>query len=130
MNHYRCGVVWEYKPQIEALQRVARKLGPERCQSALAAFEGPAPRGLRQSWSRCVIARAYGPPGALLEAAAVANPEGILYYSEVGDFAEKALGLDQQELREIIDTFDRGDKELLRGLLEQEAAKLQVRQTA
>ena len=40
---------------------IARKLGPERCASALAAYVAPCPTSFRA----CVVARIYGVPGEL-----------------------------------------------------------------
>ena len=114
-----------------------QKLGPERCQSALAAFDDPEPDG----WYGCALARAYGAKGELRECAPrieVVFLDGRR--SNARDFAlgaRRALGLTAEEIRAVINVFDSATAEThpeeraawdeLRAMFEAEAAKCAVR---
>lgn len=77
-----------------------RKLGPERCQSALAAFQKLIP-----NWDGCLLARAYGPPGALRKAVELqfSCPGCAVLPSDVC----KLLGLEDAEVSALIGVYER-----------------------
>lgn len=80
--------------EIAFIRSGLRKLGPERCQQALVAFERPF-----SSWRTCLLARAYGRTGELLR---------VLYAADCIDASGAAhfLGLTHLEASGIIDAFD------------------------
>lgn len=77
-----------------------RKLGPERCQSALAAFEKLVP-----NWEGCLLARAYGPSGALRKAVELeaGQPNCVVLRSDVCEL----LGLGDAEVLALIEVYER-----------------------
>ena len=80
--------------EIAFIRSGLRKLGPERCQQALAAFERPF-----SSWRTCLLARAYGKAGHLYRVLCDAdslNSSGAAHF----------LGLTHLEASSIIDAFD------------------------
>lgn len=82
----------------QLIESAVKHLGPERCQSALAAFTDPSPNG----WEGCVLARAYGARRALL-----LNVECL--HLEPGITATATLlGLPNAEVSAIQQTFDNG----------------------
>lgn len=84
------------EPASTALVRCGlRKLGPERCAQALAAFT-PA----IYNWKYCLLARAYGPTGAM--AARMARIDAEAPYR----IAARLLGLEPDEAYAIMTLFD------------------------
>lgn len=91
----------------------ARKLGPERCQSALRAFDLADEE--RCGWDNCVIAQAYGPPRLFLEHYGEAyrhlrdmqKPLWLYYSCE--QFAADALGVSEFDVGDVIRVFDHSD---------------------
>lgn len=82
----------------QLIESAVKHLGPERCQSALAAFTDPSPNG----WEGCVLARAYGSRRALILDAGLQHLEpGICS-------ATLLLGLPRAEVSAIQQTFDNG----------------------
>lgn len=95
----------------DLIRSALRKLGPERCQQALVAFEHPT-----ENWQHCVLARAYGPPGALF---AVVDDDGVV----TSDSVAAALGLTSHEVRAVVAAFDSpAHRSELRALFESVAA--------
>ena len=95
----------------DLIHSAVRKLGPERCQQALVAFEHPI-----ENFHHCVLARAYGPPGALF---AVVDDDGVV----TSDSVAAALGLTSEEVNAVIAAFDsRGLRPALRVQFESVAA--------
>lgn len=99
------------------LRSAARKLGPERCEQALMAWVTPI-----DGWAGCALGRAYGAPGALL--ARLTKTEG-------DPFCEVAriFRMTVDEVEEVACAFDWAgeDRDLLRSILEDEAAKARTR---
>ena len=91
---------FELTPHIALVRSGLRKLGPERCQSALAAFQKLIP-----NWDGCLLARAYGPPGALRKAVELeaGNPNRVVLRSDVCDL----LGLEDAEVSALIGVYER-----------------------
>lgn len=89
-------------PEAEALVRSGlKKLGPERCQQSLVAFESTG-----GGWNDCVLARAYGPPGVLFN-------EICMLSVWTREAAAQLLGLTLHEINCITDAFDSNGPERL-----------------
>ena len=94
-----------------------RKLGPERCEQALVAFS---PDNEPEGWKACLLARAYGPPGALLA------DVWAQYTTSFCEVAARLLGLTVAETAALARTYDAsldGEYPELRQLVEAEAMK-------
>lgn len=76
--------------------RVARTLGPERCASALAAFDDVNAVG---DWNRCLLARAYGKPKLLARHATKAKMND-------DRFIAMALGIGVSDAYRVYSAFD------------------------
>lgn len=90
------------KTEWKLVDSAVKKLGPERCRAALVAFAEYAPG----SYKGCVLARAYGPPGALQDA----------YRERVGPCWETVpavLGLTRPEVSAVCEAYDRKPDTLL-----------------
>ena len=102
----------------DTLRRAVQRLGPERAQQALRAFESGMPEG----WQACPLACAYGPRGELAQL--IREQFDSL---RMGSFhiASRALGLSKDEVFVIVRAFDGHQpmRNLLRDLLTAEASK-------
>ena len=119
---------------------IARKLGPERCASALAAYDDPDPVQAALSWEHCVLGRCLGAPGSLVAAAREWEVTHHVILAEmperVADFWRDVMGLTSEDVYAVSAAFGeggqiewvipaqpKGSRELLRLALEAEAAK-------
>lgn len=84
---------------LSDLRSAASKLGPERCQSALAAFDNPY-ENQRNSRS-CVLARAYGKEGELIKAHGLYD-----CLAKTSKIMLDIFGLEQDEWSAITRVFD------------------------
>lgn len=124
------------------LAEIARTLGPERCQSALAAFEKPEDA---YGWYGCALARAYGARNEYM----VAYRENGSQRHRIGqpiptlpEFASEVFGLTAKQIRMTTQAFDsncvrvspddveppvyiEGARDMLRDALAAEARKIQ-----
>jgi len=107
--------------QRELIASAIRKLGPERCEQSLAAFDDP----YTDQWSGCMLARAYGERGALCKHVGAY----IIHFREAGDL----LGLTEDEVTSVVAAFDdHGGSDYpvgraeLRQMVEVEASKARV----